>query len=181
MRLYHLKKRIKTAFIAGGLLCMIAFVLIYTRPLTIEQRYTVLDLSQCTRIHGYFYIFNGTDVENTPFAIYPDSPHFDEMIELFQSAAFKTRLQNILPKGTKTHRCSDGDYKWQVMFRFEDVLFPSGEKGRGDMLHINNFYGDIELSFDGEQINCSVNYQEQWLKDVMDIITQYPDEMAASG
>ena len=61
------------------------------------------------------------------------------------------------------------------MFRFEDVLFPSGDMGSGDMLHIENFYGDIDLSFDGEQMNCSVKNQEQWLKDVMSIIVQYSD------
>lgn len=168
-----MKKGVKTTIIVAALLCMIAFVLVYTRPLTIEQRYPVLDISQCTQIRGYY--FNGTEIEDTPFVIYPDDPHFDEMIELFRFAAFKTKLRNIFPQGTKTHRQSDGDYQWEVMFRFEDVLFPSGDMGSGDMLHIRNFFGDIDLSFDGEQVNCSVKNQEQWLKDVMSIIVQYSD------
>ena len=168
-----MKKRVITIILILVLLCIVAFVLVYTRPLTIEQRYPVLDISQCTQIRGYYY--DGTDTENTPFTIYPDDPHFDEIVELFQSAAFETKLRNIFPQGTKTHPYSKGDFKWEVMFGFEDVLFPSGDMGSGDMLHIRNFFGDIDLSFGGEQVNCSVKNQEQWLKDVMNVITQYPD------
>ena len=168
-----MKKRMKVIFIAVAIFCMAAAVLAYTRPLTIEQRYPVLDLSQCTLIRGYFN--DGTSVEATNFTIAPDDPHFDEMIKLFQSAVFKTRLRNIFPQGSKTHLYEDGDFKWFVMFQFEDVLFPNGDMGSGDMLHINNFFGDVDLFFDGKQVNCSVKNQEQWLKDVMSIIVQYPD------
>ena len=52
-------------------------------PLTIEQRYPVLDLSQCTLIHGYFN--DGTGVEDIPFAIAPDDPRFGDVIELLQA------------------------------------------------------------------------------------------------
>jgi len=170
----------KPAFIAAVLLCMAVFVLIYTRPLTIEQRCPVLDLSQCTLIQGSFRV-DGTGPENTPFTLTPDDPHFDEMIELFQSAEFSTNLRNILPRGPKFHPHRDGDYEWSVAFRFENVLFPNGDTGSGDMLHINNFYGDVDLFFDGEQTDCSVKNQEQWLKDVMSILTQYPDSATAPG
>jgi len=112
----------KAAFIAAVLFCIAVSVVVYTRPLTIEQRYPVLDLSQCILIRGYFN--DGARVEDTKFTLTPDDPHFDEMIERFQSAAFRTSLLNILPQGTKVHPYKDGDYKWSVMFRFEDVLFP---------------------------------------------------------
>lgn len=168
-----MKKRLKAAFIIVALFCVAASFFVYTRPLTIEQRYPVLDLSQCTLIHGYFY--DGTSVEDTRFTLAPDDPHFDEIVELFQSVAFRTSLRNILPQGTKIHRYSDGDFKWSVMFQFENVLFPNGDTGSGDMLHINNFFGYVDLSFDGKQVECSVKNQEQWLKDVMSILTQYPD------
>lgn len=166
-------KRMKAALIAAAMLCMIAAVLVYTRPLTIEQRYPVLDLSQCTLIRGYFH--DGTSAEAANFTIAPGDPNFGEMIERFQSAAFKKRLRNMLPRGTKTHLYEDGDFRWFVVFQFEDVLFPSGDTGSGDMLHVNNFFGDVELSFDGEQVECSVENQEQWLKDVMSIIVQCPE------
>ena len=168
-----MKKRFFTAFIALVLLCIAAAALIYIRPLTIEERYPVLDLSSCTLISGYFR--DGADAENTRFTISMDDPDFEEMIELFRSAQFKTKLQNILPGGTKTHRYQDGDFEWEVVFRFEDVLFPTGDVGSGDMLHVSNFFGDINLFFDGEQVECSVKNQSQWLKDVMAVVTQYPD------
>ena len=168
-----MKKRMQAIFVAVAIFCMFVSVLAYTRPLTIEQRYPVLDLSQCTLIRGYFN--DGTSVEVQNFTIAPDDPHFDEMIKLFQSAVFKTKLRNILPQGTRTHLCADGDFKWFVRFQFENVLFPSGDIGNGDMLHINNFFGDVDLFFDGEQVNCSVKNQEQWLKDVISILVQYPD------
>ena len=168
-----MKKRIIAACIALGIV-LAAFVYTrHTRPLTIEERYPVIDLSQCTLISGYFN--DGTGDENERFTISPDDSHFDELIDLFQSAEFRTRLRNILPRGIKIHPLQDGDYKWEVMFRFENVLFPSGDIGSGDMLHISNFFGDIDLSFDGQQVECSVKKQDEWLDDVMSIITQYPD------
>lgn len=168
-----MKKRIGAAFAAVILLCAAVFIFVYTRPLTIEQRYPVLDLSQCTLIQGSFQ--DGTG--ETQFTIAPGDPHFDEVIGRFRSAAFQTRLRNILPQGAKTHPYRDGDFKWSVTFRFEDVLFPGGDTGSGDMLRVNNFFGDIDLFFDGEQVNCSVKDQEQWLKDSMSIFAQSPGQM----
>ena len=74
-----MKKRMQAIFVAVAIFCMFVSVLAYTRPLTIEQRYPVLDLSQCTLIRGYFN--DGTSVEVQNFTIAPDDPHFDEMIK----------------------------------------------------------------------------------------------------
>ena len=169
-----MKKRVKATIFVVLLLCIVAFVLVYTRPLTLAQRYPVLDLSQCTQIQGSYS--DTADMGEIQFTIHPEDPHFHEMIELFQSAAFQTRLRNIFPQGTKTHRYNDGDFKWFVAFRFEDVAFPNGGTGSGALLQINNFFGDIELSFDGKQVNCAAKNQEQLLSDVMNTITQYPDK-----
>lgn len=161
---------------AALLLCAVMAGLVYTRPLTLGERYPVLDISQCMEIHGYYD--NGNGLEDTEFTIYPDDPDFDEALELFRPAVFRTRPGNILPQRpqrTRTHRYGEGDFGWDVILRFEDVLFPSGDTGSGDMLRIDNFYGDLELHFDGETVKCSVNNQERWLKDVMDIIARYSD------
>ena len=61
-----------------------------------------------------------------------------------------------------------------VLFRFESVLFPSKDTGTGDLLHVNNFYGDLTLYSDGETVQCGFPGQEPWTRDVMDIITLYP-------
>ena len=168
-----MKKRRRTALAVTALLGVVAFAFVYTRPLIIEQRYPVLDLSQCTLIHGYFN--DGTGVEDIPFAIAPDDPRFGDVIELVQTAEFRTDLWNILPKGTKFHTYKEDDFKWLVRLRFEDVLFPNGDTGSGDMLHIHNFFGEVELFFDGSSAECSVKNQEQWLEDVMSILVQGSD------
>ena len=167
-----MKKRGKLILFAVILTCVIIFIFAYTRPFTIETRYPVLKVSQCTQIRGY-YRDNISTIEPVAFVISPDDPHFDELIEIFHSTTFRTTLRNIFPAGTKTHLYSEGDFQWSIMLRFEDVLFPDGSVGNGDMFHIDNFFGDIKIQFDGEMTQCSVKNQEQWLKDVMSIIAQY--------
>ena len=166
-------KRRWRKILSGALaLCGVAFVLIYTRPLTIEQRYPFLDLSECTQIRGYYDRGKGT--APIPFLLQTGDPDFQELLELFHRPAFRTKVSNLLPSGTKVHRYEEGDFRWSVMFRFEEVLFPDGSAGSGDMLHVDNFFGKVTLSFDGENISCTVENQEQWLREVMDIITRYP-------
>lgn len=83
-------------------------------------------------------------------------------------------VPDLLPRGTKNHRYREGDFQWTVLFRFENVLFPSKDTGTGDLLHVNNFYGDLTLYSDGETVQCGFSGQEPWARDVMDIITLYP-------
>ena len=151
-----MKKKTKclaaAAILAGGLLA----AAIYTRPRTIAQRYPFLDLDQCIQIHGYYS--EGIQAEDTRFLITPEDPHFKEALRLFGSPAFRTKLGNLLPRRTKTHRYSEGDFQWIVLFRFESVLFPSKDTGTGDLLHVK----------------CGFSGQEPWTRDVMDIITLYP-------
>ena len=42
------------------------------------------------------------------------------------------------------------------------------------MLRINNFFGDVEVTFDMENRRCTVNHQDDWLKAVLDGIMQAP-------
>ena len=172
------KKRVKAVITGAILLAVLAFCLVYTRPLTIEERFPMLEMSECTRIKGYYS--NGQAAEESSFVIYPEDPCFSEMIALFEAPAFHTRLKNLLPMGTRIHRAEEGDFEWELIFRFEDVRFPSGDMGRGDMLHIRNFFGDLTLHFDGESTRCSVKEQEQGLRDVMDRITNTVIEQEAA-
>lgn len=165
------KKRFKVAVTGVILLGLAIFCLIYTRPQTIEARYPMLDMAQCTRVKGYYS--DGQMAEQRSFVIDPDDPHFAEIIALFDAPAFRTRLKNLLPEGTRYHQVEDGDFEWELMFRFEDVQFPSGDVGSGDMLHIRNFFGDISLHFDGTVTHCSVKEQDQWLRIVNEWIMQY--------
>lgn len=165
-----MRKKVTAAIVAAVFLCLAAFAVVYTRPLKIEQRYPEIDLSQCTRISGYYRIDGNSD-EFTQFVFYPEDARFNEMVELFRSPAFKTRLNNLFPQGTKVHANHEGDFQWTVSFRFESVL--SGKSViSGEVLRADDFYGDLELSFDGKQVKCSVTNQDQWLESVMSAIVQ---------
>lgn len=165
-----IKKNIKLIVSAIIVICIVVTCLIYTRPQTIEQRYPLLSISDCTGMKGYYFVAPG--VEDTAFQISSDDSRFSELIQQLQSVQIKKKLSNILPQGTKTHRLYDGDFKWELMLHFDDVSHPSGSHGSGYMLHIRNFFGDVSISFDGEEIWYSVSNQEQWLRDVLDIILQ---------
>lgn len=151
-------------------ICIVAACSIYTRPQTIEQSYPLLSISDCTEIQGYYFI--APCVEDIQYHISTDDSRFSEIIQLVQSARIKKKLSNILPQETKTHRLSDGDFKWELMLNFDDVSYLSGDHGSGYMLHIRNFFGEVSISFDGEEVWYSVSNQEQWLRDIMEIVTR---------
>lgn len=157
------------------LLAAALFWLIYTRPAGIEQRYPMLDLSQCTQINGYYYGYDKAGAEDTPFTLTPEDPHFAALTELLQTREFRTKLRNLFPDTAKVHRYSEGDFQWTLTLHFEDVPFPNGNVGSGALLRIDNFFGDLELHSDGENTHCFTADQDAWLKSVMDIISQYPD------
>lgn len=117
-----MKKKTKclaaAAILAGGLLA----AAIYTRPRTIAQRYPFLDLDQCIQIHGYYS--EGIQAEDTRFLITPEDPHFKEALRLFGSPAFRTKLGNLLPRGTKTHRYSEGDFSGSSCSGLNLFFFP---------------------------------------------------------
>ncbi|MBQ1959236.1 MAG: hypothetical protein II354_02315, partial [Firmicutes bacterium] len=98
-----MKKHLK---VLVPVLVLLVAALIYTRPQTIEQRWDEIDLSQCTQISGRYYIYDADDgkgKEDLLFTITADDPEFSKIIEMMDTAGFKTRLRNLLPTGTRTH------------------------------------------------------------------------------
>ena len=166
-----MRKRIPLIIVVCILFCVSVFVLIYTRPQTIEQRYPELDLSECIGLSGY-YCYSGVETTQS-FSISPDDEQFEEMISLFRQASFRTRLRSILPRGTKSHR-GEG-FQWDVYFKFENIPMKDGSSISGDVLYVNNFYGDIELSFDGDMVQCSIRDSDQWLEAIFKIAESYAD------
>ena len=151
-------------------ICIIVFCFIYTRARTVEQRYPYLDLAQCTKIEGNFY--KGMITELTPYTIYPGEARFEELIEVIRSAEFKTKLSNLLPKGTKIHRATEDGINWDIEYYFDNVMLPDGSVSSGGILGIQYFYGDLTLTVNGEIINCSVVNEKEWALKIMDIIQQ---------
>ena len=168
-------KKILVIVLAALALCVVAAILIYTRSFTIEQRYPALDMSECTKITGYYE--DGEEREDKQFALQPEDPHFAELLEMFSAADFKTRLSNLLPQSdTKTHAYEEGDTNvyWRVLFSFEDTVLPDGSTASGYLLQVDNFFGDLELmALDDSWIRCSVSAQDQWAQEIFAIIRQY--------
>ena len=65
-------------------------------------------------------------------------------------------------------RCiCDGDYKWNVIFSFDDLAFPDGSVARGDILHIDNFFGELSLYYTGTKLYCSTDEQTRLINNIM--------------
>ncbi len=163
-------KKIKTGYRIGVLviLCVLVFCLVYTRPLTIEQRYAYLDFSQCTGIKGYCSAYPAA--EQAPFVITPEDPQFNEVLDMIRSTAFHARIRNIFPQGTRAHRYTEGEYQWELEFCFDSLSLPDGSTSSGPILSFQDFFGDLTSTVNGETVFCSVKDEEQWAQRIMDLI-----------
>ena len=171
------RKKVKRVICGAALLLLAAFAFFYTRPQTIEHRYPFLDLTQqCTQIWGYYDAYEGSsESDRKEFSIGPDDARFEELLRLFREAKIRTKLTNLIPMyGMRYHTKREGDFQWTVWLQLENVVFPNGDTGMGDMLQFYNFFGDVDVAFDMENRRCTVNNQDAWLKAVLDCIMQAP-------
>lgn len=159
--------KVKVTLIFAAL--MLAAALAYTRPMTLAQICGDIDVSESNYVYGY-YVDYPRMAEDARFEIKADDERLGEMLQLFKNQKFKRSLWNLLPRGTKYHVFEDGDFKWEVLFNFENVTLPDGSGARGSVIHVSNFFGIVEVRFDGDTIRCNISDKEAWLKDVMDII-----------
>ncbi len=152
-----------------------AFIVIYTRPQTIEQRWPEADFSKCVRIRGDFSYAG--DENATPFTIYSDDPDFERLTELFRTARFSKKLSNLLPGNmrTKYHSNNEGGYRWNVIFSFDRIDFSNGESNKGDLLFVNNFFGQTDISIVHDIFSCSVKDRDRWCEEVLQIIMRHAD------
>ncbi len=166
-------KKIKIIISAALLLTLLAFVLFYTRPMTLAQLCSGIDITQCESVRGYFFLV--PNIEYSRFEIYRDDERFSQIIELFESRKFRRSLVSLLPQGTKTHLNQEGDFKWEVMFEINDVTFPDGSVISGTLISVSNFFGVLEIHFNvnGDVWRCNTSDKKEWLRDVMSLIS-YP-------
>ena len=162
------KPKMKKAFLLISVtVLLLAAYLIYSRPMTIQQRYPMLDLEQCTDLRGYYEI-GGKG--RTEFTIDKNSEDFETLCTLLYEQAYRRSLKDLLPRGTRTHVTQPGDFEWEVFFRFEDAVFPDGSHGSGGILRIAYWYGELDIYFDGEQLSCHTTQQESWAKTFLDAV-----------
>lgn len=150
-----------------------ALALLYTRPLTVPEICPAIDFQQCSRIHGYYYLYDGSNGagEDQSFELTADDAEFTALLASVKEREFRRSLLSLLPSGGRSHRLEDGDYKWSVIFTFNDLSFPDGSVGRGDILHIDNFFGELSLYHDGVKLYCSTDDQDTWIAQIMKYIS----------
>ena len=157
----------KVVTMLGVTLLLLAAYLIYSRPMTIQQRYPMLDLDQCTELSGYYEI-GGKG--RTEFTIDKNSEEFETLCTLLYEQAYRRSLKDLLPRGTRTYRVLPEDFEWEVFFQFEDVAFPDGSHTSGRILRVDYWYGELDIHFYGDIVSCSTKQQEAWAKQVLDTI-----------
>ena len=164
-------KKIKIIIYAALLITLLFCVLFYTRPMTLAQLCSGVDITQSVSVSGYFFL--APSVEKSRFEIDKDDERFSQIVELFESRKFCRSLISLLPQGNKTHLTKDGDFKWEVMFEINDVTFPDGSVISGTLISISNFFGVLEVHFNGygDVWRCTTNDKKEWLNDVMSLIS----------
>lgn len=164
----------------------IAFVILifticafYSRPMTLSQIYPQVALDKCTEIRGYYEI--GTQAEPTRFIISSESKEFNELYSLLYERSYRRSLRDILPRGTRIHRTEPDDYQWEVYFFFEeDIEMSDGSISSGAMLQFHNWYGELDIYFNGDRHFYNTSEQEIWGKEILDIIQSTGTERGSS-
>ena len=157
-------------------LLLVIFIVVlslwYTRPMTITELCPAIDFEQCSRVHGYYYEYDGSNGagDDVRFELTRDDAELAELLAAVEDREFRRSLNSLLPQGTKSHHLEEGDYKWDFIFTFDTLPFPDGTTGRGDILHISNFFGKLTLFYDGKSWQCSTSEQAAWIESIMEHI-----------
>ena len=163
----------KWFFSIGILAFLVLAALIYTRPMPLEALCEA-DITQCESAFGTH--FCEPQAEDTHFEFPADDTRCAQLTALFAQQKFRRSLANLLPQGGTTHRTQDGDFRWEVGFRFDAADFPDGSTYKGVFVSCRNFYGKLELfrAYDGKSFRCTVQDQDTFLQQVYDIISAEP-------
>ena len=157
-----MKKKLVIGIIIGVLIFSVGS---YFSKMTLLELFPMLTLDKCVEISGEYRV--GTQTESTSFVFERDSKEFERLFAHFYWSIYEWSFRNMLPQGTRYHKAEPDDFQWNVYFTFEGVEFPDGSTGSGKMLHIENWYGDLDIYFDGERYACKIKNQDDWLKDAL--------------
>lgn len=158
----------KVVVILSAVLLLLAAYLLYSRPMTIRQRYPMLNPDQCMQLSGYYEIDG--QAAFTEFTIDRNSEAFETLCSLLYEQTYCRSLRDLLPRGTRIHAANPGDFEWEVFFHFENVAFPDGSIGSGKILRIQCWYGELDIYFDDQQLSCHTAQQETWVGNVLGVI-----------
>ncbi len=171
-----MKSKIKYIIAIAILLAVIIAVFLYTRPITIEQLFPGIDLPQCEMIRGYYRDYydrdSDADYELQEFEFDGQTAAFTRLMDQLDGRKFRRTLRSLLPSGTKYHPLQEGDFQWELILCFDKLEFPDGTIRSGSLVHILNYYGKLDISFDENDWRCTTEEQKQWVSDVMEMIKE---------
>ena len=157
------------------LILLILGIIYYRRPVTIEEIYPKIDLSECTRIKGSIH----EDImESWAFSLNPKDEQFEDMIDLLRLGSFRSGIRNIIPFGTGLGAHTGLGVCWDIYVFFDDVQAKDGNQEYDADLWIENWFGDIRFNYTSTLTNkrqiweCKAS--EQWLQEVLSLARNCP-------
>ena len=144
---------------------------IYKRPVTLAQLCSEIELNLCKNITAYYSLGKTAVGEKVDFS--SENEEFNLLIELIQQQKFRKSFKNFFPSGTKIHPLNNGDFKWEIMLKFNDPIpMKDGSTASGVLIHLNNFYGDLTIDnmVSRQSIRCNTKNQQQWAREILRII-----------
>lgn len=159
------KKHVRIGF-AALVLAVLAAGLWYSRPLTIEELCPGIQLGACTGAVADYTSYSGPGAAEETLNLPIEGDGLPPLLELLQGRKFR-RPPLFLPAGRRgSHTIRAGDFKWHMGLAFEDVPVRGGT-GSGFVVRLDNFFGELELSFDDKIWRVGTPDQEQWAADVL--------------
>ncbi len=164
-----MKKKIWLSFLGICVLSFGIFAINYTKPMTISELSQGVELSEYQYIEGRFNI--APSFESVSFKTQTQED-LNAVFELFDNQTFRKSLTNLLPENSGSSRIvEDGEFQWEITFQTDEII-TLGENGVvGGLLTVTNFYGELEIRFDGESYTSTTDNQEEWLEDVLNLIS----------
>ncbi len=146
------------------------FVINYTKPVTISELSQGVEITQYQAIEAVFII--APEEEHSSFET-SKQEELNAIFDMFSNQKFRKSLGNLVNQTFDSHRVEDGDFSWYITFQSDEIVMPNGNSTSGDILKVSNFYGDLEIRFNGESYICTTDNQEEWLKSVIDLFTDF--------
>ena len=138
-----------------------AYVWMYTRP--VSSAHLVGDLGSFDTVYVE-YRLGETEEQGDAYALELDTQTGRALLDLVQPQQYRRSAVNLLPQGQQTYTLQPGDFAWELRF------VRSSTDGPETVVRFSNEYGRLELSSGSWHARCSVENQETWLRQVMDVI-----------
>ena len=167
----------KRLILLSILALLVIAALIYTRPMTVEQL-VGLNLDRSVAITAEYRIGRAPPSDSdeplfTELTLTPEDPEFEQLLALFQGRTFRRTLGNLLPQAkVRTYAPTEKEFWWELTFCSDTPIeFPDGSIAKSALLHVDNFYGLLEINGLGNTLRCTTQHKNAWLAEVVNVLS----------